>query len=154
MTSGGFKDLKHENTLLHNRGVTCCWSLGSSTIVPDRIRESSHSEMDLRLPTSPDSHANASKLVGVRHKRFDKTQQQVPLSAKLQVVSVGEEPLAFESKALNAPGKVTREEKASDSCPCVSLHQVFLCHGTLDLFFVSFFPCRPGVCGVCFGADS
>lgn len=72
--------------------------------------------MDSRLPASPDSHANASKLLGVRNKRFDKTQQQVPLSAKLQITSVGEEPLAFESKALKAPGKVSRRERASDSC--------------------------------------
>lgn len=53
--------------------------------------------MESRLTTSPISNANASKLLGVQHKRVDKTQQQVPLSAKLQITSVGKDPLAFES---------------------------------------------------------
>lgn len=57
----------------------------------------------------------------------------MPLSAKLQITSAGEEPLAFESKALKAPGKVTRGEKVSDSSPGVLLLLVFLCCGALNL---------------------
>lgn len=110
------------------------WSCSGSSRGPDRISASSRSRMDSG-PTRPDSHANASKLLSVRHKRFDKTPQQVPLSANTQIPSAGEEPTAFKSEALKHLGMYPEERRPRSQAPAFCSSRF---SSAVDPGFVSF----------------
>lgn len=105
------------NTQQSSHLLLRAWSCSGSSRGPDRISASSRSRTESGLNTRPDSHANASKLLSVRHKRFDKTPQQVPPTANTQITSAGEEPGAFKSEALKHLGKSPEERRSRTQAP-------------------------------------
>lgn len=113
--------------------------------------------MEPRLTSSPISHVNATTAHGAQYNRRDTAQLKVPLSAKLQTVtSVGEDIFLFLFTFVKLSERLGNNQRSESLTHVILYYSASGFLGAANTGFVLcfLFPLRPGVGGVCFGADS